>query len=139
MACNSITKRATAAILSGAICLTALAQVPPTPVLSELKRTEPPHVDMTFSIPGDATNVIAFKIVRKVLAEGTSNGRHVEDRTIYVARERLRGAIYKDGQIIFPYVDKKLHPNLTTVYLYYVMSLSEEGESAESNKIELHP
>lgn len=122
-------------------CLTALAQssAPPTPVLSELKRTEPPHVDMIFSIPGDATNVIAFKIVRKVLAEGTSNGRQVEDRTIYVARERLRGAIYKDGQIIFQYVDKKLHPNSTTVYLYYVVSLSEEGESAESNKIELHP
>lgn len=122
-------------------CLTALAQsAPPTPVLSELKRTEPPHVDMTFSIPLiGGSDVIAFKIVRKVLAEGTSNGRQVEDRTIYVARERLRGAIYKDGQIIFPYVDKKLHPNATTVYLYSVVALSEDGESAESNKIELHP
>lgn len=121
-------------------CLAALAQsAPPTPVLSELKRMEPPHVDMIFSIPGDATNVIAFKIVRKVLPEGTSGGRQVEDRTSYVTRDKLRGAIYRDGLVFFKFIDKRLHPNTTIVYLYSVVALSEDGESEESNKIELHP
>jgi hypothetical protein len=127
-----------------ACCLPLLAAdpiTPATPVLVELKRTEPPHVEIVFRVRGNVEQLTAIKIIRRILTEGTREGPQIIDKETTISPRKLKGVSYvaKRDESTCTWVEKRLHPNATNVYLFSVVAIGEDGSSAESNGIEVRP
>jgi hypothetical protein len=126
------------------LCLPLLAAdqgAPPAPVLVELKRTEPPHVELIFRIRGNVEQLTAIKVIRRLLVDGTREGPQIIDKETTISPRKLKAVSYvaaKDESTC-TWVEKRLHPNATNVYLFSVVAIGEDGQSAESNSIELRP
>lgn len=124
------------------ICLPLFAAdpiTPPAPVLVELKRPEPPHVELVFRIKGNVEELTAIKIIRRVLVDGTREGPQVIDKQTTIPIRKIKSVDYiaSRNESTCTWVEKRLHPNATNTYLFTVVSIGEDGSSAESNGIEV--
>lgn len=115
--------------------------IPAAPKLSDVRKLIRPHVELTWKTVGDPGTIEAFKVIRRLLVEGRVDGPQVIDRQTTIAASRIKSVSYvvATSTATWKFTDKQLHPNSTNVYLYSVVTITQDGESVESNKIELHP
>jgi hypothetical protein len=126
------------------LCLPLLAAdqaTPPAPVLVELKRTEPPHVEIVFRVKGNVEHLTAIKIIRRLLVDGTREGPQIIDKETTINPRKLKAVSYvaSKDESTCTWIEKQMPPNTTNVYLFSVVAIGEDGASAESNKIEVRP